>query len=202
MMLQAHDPTAFDDLMVTISRGIAIILLILYVLYLRLSLVTHNAVFVIEEDEDERGISTEAAILWIGPIAASIWLAISLAWITLCTVALVSSLEVSTWNAKQSFIGFILFPFLGNIPDYLSASRVAYLDKLDITILATTGSSMQLLLFNLPVLVILGWMVKQPMTLSLHVFETATVFLGVIVVRYVVVDGKSNYFCGAMCIAL
>ena len=87
-------------------------------------------------------------------------------------------------------------------PDYVSAFRVALLNQLDITILAITGSSMQFLLFNLPVLVILGWIINEPMTLSLQFFETSTVFLGVFIVRYVVVDDKSNYLYDAMCIAL
>ena len=203
MTLQAHNLIAFDNLMLITSHGIAIILLILYVLYLRITLITHNAAYDrFEEDEDDREPFAERAHLWVGPIAASIWLAISLAVITLCTVALISSLQVSTWKAKESFIGFVLFPFLGNVPDYSSALRVAYLDQLDITILATTGSSMQLLLFNLPVLVILGWIINEPMTLSLHLYESATVFLGVFVVRYVIVGGECNYLCGAICIAL
>ena len=192
----------FDDRMLVVSHGIAIILLILYILYLTASLGTHSALLDAEEDEDEGRTSADAADLWLGPIAASIWFALSLASVTLCTVALISSLKVPTWKAKQSFIGFVLFPFLGNIPDYLSASRVALQNQLDITILATTGSSMQLLLFNLPILVILGWIINEPMTLSLPILETVTVVLGVFVVRYVVATGKSNYMCGAMCIAL
>ena len=204
MTLQTHSPIAFDDLMLITSHGIAIILLILYVLYLSVTLITHNAFYdrIEEEDEDERESSAERARLWVGPIAASIWLTISLAVITLCTVALISSLQVSTWKEKQSFIGFVLFPFLGNVPDYSSALRVALLNQLDITILTTTGSSMQLLLFNLPVLVILGWIINEPMILSLNLFETGSVFLGVFIVRYVIVGGRSNYLCGAICIAL
>ena len=202
IMLQAQYSLPFDDLMLIVSHGIAIIFLILYILYLTASLRTHSALLDAEEDEDEGRTSADAAGLWLGPIAASIWFALSLALVALCTVALILSLQVSTWKAKQSFIGFVLFPFLGNIPDYLSASRVALQNKLDITILATTGSSMQLLLFNLPILVILGWIINEPMTLSLPLFETATVFLGVFVVRYVVASGRSNYMCGATCIAL
>ena len=200
MVLEAHDTTEFDDLMVILSHGIAIILLNLYILYIVFSLRTHSDFFVPEEDE--RNTSAAVADLSLGPVAASIWLIVSLTCVTLCTVALVSSIQGSTWKAKKSFLGFVLFPFLGNLTDYLSASMVALKDELDITILVTIRSSMQLLLFTLPVLVILGWMINEPITFNLDLFETVTVFLGVFVVRYVVADGKSNYLCGAMCIAL
>lgn len=204
ILLKTQNSTAFDDL-ILISRMIAVILLILYMLYLTASLRTHRDLldFAEVEDEDGRGTSADAtADLWLGPIAAGIWFTLSLALVSLCTVALISSLQESSWKGKKPFIGFVLFPFLGNFPDYMSAFRVALMDQLDITLLATTGSSMQLLLFNLPVLVILGWIINEPMTLSLQFFETSTVFLGVFVVRYIVEDGRSNYLCGAMCIAL
>ena len=205
MLLKTQDSTTSDRLILIISRIIAVILLILYMLYLTASLKTHSALLDFEEDgdEDERGTSADAAAdLWLGPIAAGIWFTFSLGLVILCTVTLISSLQESSWKGKKPFIGLVLLPFLGNLPDYMSAFEIALQNKLDITILATTGSSMQLLLFNLPVLVILGWIINEPMTLSLQFFETSTVFLGVFVVRYVVVDGKSNYLCGAMCIAL
>ena len=200
---EAHGTTPSNDLMLTISHGIAIVLLILYILYLTFSLRTHSDVLDPEQYEtDSSADSTNAAGLSLGPIAASIWLAVSLTWVTLCTVVVVSSLQVSTWKGKKSFFGFVLFPFLGNLTDYLSACKVALRNNLDMTILVTVGSSMQLLFFTLPALVILGWIIHEPMTLGLHLFETATVFLGVLVVTFVIANGKSNYLCGAMCIAL
>ena len=203
ILLEAHGTTASNHLMLTISHGIAIVLLLLYILYLTFSLRTHSDALVPNQYEtDSSADSINAANLSLGPIAASIWLAVSLTWVTLCTVAVVSSLQVSTWKGKRSFFGFVLFPFLGNLTDYLSACQVALKDNLDITILVTVGSSMQLLFFTLPVLVILGWIIHEPMTLGLQLFETATVFLGVLVVKNVIADGKSNFLCGAVCIAL
>ena len=211
IVLEARGTTASNDLMLTISHGIAIVLLVLYILYLTFSLRTHSYVLAPEQydvlvpeqyETDSAADSTNAASLSLGPIAASILLAVSLTWVTLCTVAVVSSLQVSTWKGKRSFFGFVLFPFLGNLTDYLSACKVALKGNLNITILVTVGSSMQLLLFTLPVLVILGWIIHEPMTLGLHLFETATVFLGVLVVKYVIADGRSSYLWGAMCIAL
>jgi Ca2+:H+ antiporter len=49
-----------------------------------------------------------------------------------------------------------------------------------------------------PFLVILGWVTGQPMTLHFETFETVVFFLSVLVVTYVILDGKSNYLEGAM----
>lgn len=193
---------ATNEVVLFLSRGIAITLLVLYILYLLFSLKTHKPLFSDEPGSDEEDVSAEAANLSLGPIAAIVWLAVSFTCVTLCTVALVSSIRGSTWKVKKPFLAIILFPFLANVTDYLSACTVALKDEMDIVIRVTIGSSLQLLLFTIPILVILGWIINEPMTLRLDLFESATVFLGVFTVSYVVAAGKSNYLSGAMCIAL
>lgn len=202
LVRETSDAAYPDNLMLIISHEIAIILLVLYICYLLFTLKTHNHDFYVDLESDEEDASADTANLSLGPFAAITWLAVSLTCITLCTLALVSSIQGSIWKAHKSFLGFILFPFLGNVTDYLSACVVAWKNNLDITILVTIGSSMQLLLFTLPILVILGWIINEPMTLHLDYFETATVFLGVFVVNGLVQNAKSNYLTGAMCIAL
>ena len=64
------------------------------------------------------------------------------------------------------------------------------------------GSSMQIALFLTPFLVILGWAIGQPMTLHFQGFETIVFFLSVLVVNYLIQDGKSNYLEGAMCLGM
>lgn len=51
------------------------------------------------------------------------------------------------------------------------------------------GSSMQIALLVTPFLVILGWIIGQPMTLHFETFETVVFFLSVLVVTYVIQDG-------------
>lgn len=201
-----YDMTRDPDA-VNMSRGIALMLFFLYTMYLVFMLKTHSALF---EDEDEGeaeegyyDVTPDNAVnISLGLFAAVLWLTISLACVALCTLALVSSIEGSIWETKTAFLGFILFPFLGNVTDYMSACVVSWENKMDITILVTLGSSMQMLLFTLPFLVILGWCINEPMTLQFHTFENVAVFLAVYVVNLIVADGKSNYLEGAMCIAL
>ena len=206
MLIEAHDPIDGDDLTLNISHGIATMLLVFYVLYLFFELRTHSELFDSQGSEEdisaEGDTSADSAGFSLGPRAATIWLAVSLTCVTLCTVPLISSIQGSTWKANNSFLGFILFPFLGNVTDYLSALVVALKGEMDIVILVTIGSGMQLLFFTLPILVILGWILNEPLTLDLDIFVIGTVFLGVFVVSYVVAGGRSNYLSGAMCLAL
>ena len=213
-----------------VSRSIALILLSLYFVYLLFALRTHRDVYEGEEPgfgesiydkldlgEDmpsgyrtndhspARSISDErdaGAHTLLGPKAASAWLVISLIFIARCTLWLISNIQGSIWTKHRVFLEFMLFPFLGNIDDYVDACFVAWDDKMDITIRVTLGSSMQIMLFTLPFQVILEWAIGQDMTFQLHAFETAAIFLGVYIVTSLISNGKSNFLDGATCIAL
>lgn len=71
---------------------------------------------------------------------------------------------------------------------------------MDLAIGVAIGSSMQIALFVTPFLVVLGWIIGQPMTLHFQTFETVVFFLSVLVVNYLIQDGKSNYLEGCMCL--
>lgn len=196
------DGNHLNPVILAMSRGIAIMLLVSYILYLFQRLRSHADIYSNDQESELEISSTDAVNLSLRPIAALLWVAAGLVCVTVCVEAVVSNIQNSTWEAKKVFLSFVLFPFLGNVTDYLSACTVALKNEMDITILNTIGSSMQLLLFTLPVLVILGWIMNEPMTLLLDGFEMATVFLGVYIVNYLVQDGRSNFLTGAMCIAL
>lgn len=191
-----------EDHVLILSHGFAIILFVLYILFLFFKIRTHSTVYESDSETYEEDVSADSANWSLGPIAAIVWLGVSLAFVALCMVSLVSSIPSSMWRANTLFFGFILIPFLGSVPDYLSAVVAALKNQMDITILATVESSTQLLLFTLPILVILGWLINEPLVLSLDYFGIVAVFLGVLVVRSVIRGGRIDYMSGAMCIAL
>lgn len=89
---------------------------------------------------------------------------------------------------------------MGNAAEHVTAVIVAYKGKMDLAINVAIGSSMQIALFVTPFLVILGWIMGQPMTLHFQGFETIIFFISVLIVNYLIQDGKSNYLEGAMCL--
>ena len=175
-----------------LSHGTAIILLILYVLYLLFQLKTHATLFD-EEDENtlngEEDKDNEAEIL--SPWAAAVALVIVTICVAVCAEYLVDSIDsiVATTHVSKTFIGLVLLPIVGNAAEHVTAVVVAWKDKMDLAIGVAIGSSMQIALLVTPFLVILGWIMNQPMTLHFETFETVVFFLSVLITNYLIAVG-------------
>jgi Ca2+:H+ antiporter len=200
----AKSPKGSEDNILVLSHGTAIILLILYILYLYFQLKSHRRLF--DEESESNSIAQdddahhEGHIL--APIPAGVVLLVVTVIVAVCAEYLVDSIDsiVETAHISKTFIGLILIPIVGNAAEHVTAVVVAYKDKMDLAIGVAIGSSMQIALFVTPFMVILGWIIGQPMTLHFQGFETVVFFLSVLVVNYLIQDGKSNYLEGAMCL--
>lgn len=184
-----------------LSRGTSIVLLVLYVLYLVFQLRTHAKIFEAETGNDEYEDEEEPQL---SAISASVVLVVITIAVAVCAEYLVDSIDslVETAHISKTFIGLILLPIVGNAAEHVTAVVVALKDKMDLALGVAIGSSMQIALLVTPFLVILGWIIDQPMTLRFETFETVVFFLSVLVTTYVIQDGKSNYLEGAMLIGL
>ena len=60
------------------------------------------------------------------------------------------------------------------------------------------GSSTQIALFVIPVMVVIGWIIQQPLDLFFGPFPTAVTFLSTNLVFMVVQNGATNWLEGAM----
>ncbi|CAI9757747.1 unnamed protein product [Fraxinus pennsylvanica] len=119
------------------------------------------------------------------------WLAMLTLWISGASDAM---------NMPVAFISVILLPIVGNAAEHTSAIMFAMKDKLDITLGVAIGSSTQISMFVIPFCVIVGWTMGMHMDLNFQLFETATLFITVLVVAFMLQEGKSNYFKGLMLI--
>ncbi len=175
-----------DKNILILSHGTAVILLILYVLYLVFQLKTHAKLFDEEEDEDDNGDKKEPEIL--SPWAAAVALVLVTVVVAVCAEFLVDSIDsiVETAHISKTFIGLILLPIVGNAAEHVTACVVAYKDKMDLAIGVAIGSSMQIALLVTPSLVILGWIIGQNMTLHFETFETVVFFLSVLITNYLI----------------
>lgn len=120
--------------------------------------------------------------------------------VAICAEFLVDSIAglTETAHISKTFVGLILLPIVGNAAEHVTAIVVAVKDKMDLALGVAMGSSLQIALFVTPLMVILGWIMNQPMTLHFETFETVVFFLSVLVVTYVLADGRSNYLEGSM----
>lgn len=115
--------------------------------------------------------------------------------IGLCAEYMVDSIGAITESGAISveFVGLILLPIVGNAAEHATAVTVAIKDKMDLAIGVAVGSSMQVSLFLIPLLVVIGWIMGQDaMNLSFDGFQVAVLFVAVLLVNYLIADGKSH----------
>jgi len=154
-----------------------------------------------DEEEEEEEQETPALTLWfaIGVLVASTVL------VALCAECLVDSIDhlVTSAGISRVFVGLILLPIVGNAAEHATAVTVATKDKMDLTIGVAVGSSMQIALLVIPLMVILGWILKvEGMDLYFDGFQVMILFISVLLVNYLIADGKSNYLEGILLMAL
>jgi Ca2+:H+ antiporter len=168
-------PADKEDNILILSHGTAIILLVLYIIYLFFQLKSHASLFDVELAQE----SNEEEEHILGPWAAGIALLVVTILVAVCAESLVGSIDsiVETAHISKTFIGLILLPIVGNAAEHVTAVVVAWKDKMDLAMGVTVGSSMQIALFVTPFLVILGWIMDKPMTLHFETFETVVFFL-------------------------
>lgn len=71
-------------------------------------------------------------------------------------------------------------------------------NKMNLCIGIAISSSLQIGLLVSPVLVLTGWFIDVPMTFFFEIFETVVLFASVMIVNYLIADGKSNWLEGAL----
>lgn len=184
-----------------LSRGAAIILLIVYCLYFYFQLRFHANFLDIEQGE---GTNTEESPEGqvLGPVAAGVAVLLVVFLMTICAESFIESINAvaGTQTISKLFIGFILIPIVGSAADPATAVMIAYNNKIDLAINIAVRRCVQIALFVTPFMVILGWIIGLAMTLHFQGFETVVFFLSVLVVNYLVQEGKSKHLASAMCI--
>ena len=178
----------------SLSRFTSIVLLLVYFAFLYFQLRTHRDLFESaddDEEEEEKEMELSHAIFWLAVVTGLV---------SVFSEFLVGTIEGASkqWDIPQTAIGAILLPIVGNAVEHYSAVSAAYKNKMDLCLGVAIGSSTQIAMFGVPVMVIIAWMVGQPLSLYFRVFETATVFSSVIIVSFLTSDGQSNWMHGLM----
>ncbi|KAF2605995.1 hypothetical protein F2Q68_00044507 [Brassica cretica] len=186
-----------------LSRFSSCIMLVAYAAYLFFQLKTQPSPYtpLTEDMNQSEETSDDDEDPEISKWEAIIWLSILTAWVSLLSGYLVDAIEGASvsWKIPISFISVILLPIVGNAAEHAGAIMFAMKDKLDLSLGVAIGSSIQISLFAVPFCVI-GWMMGAQMDLNFQLFETATLFITVIVVAFCIQEGTSNYFKGLMLI--
>ncbi|OAD67957.1 hypothetical protein PHYBLDRAFT_89450, partial [Phycomyces blakesleeanus NRRL 1555(-)] len=197
-------PLDLSRVILNISRATAIILLIIYFSYLyfqvSLSLKIHATPKEIRHSQESlmKKIKKHLRCLHGWLFYCNLFLITVL--VSISAEFLVSAIEsvVEQWHISQTFVGLVLLPIVGNAAEHVSAVTVAIKNKMDLALSIAVGSSMQIALFVTPLMVLLGWILDVDMSLFFNIYETAVLFIAVIMVSYLIMDGKSNWLEGMM----
>ncbi|KAF3772721.1 Vacuolar cation/proton exchanger 5 [Nymphaea thermarum] len=201
-----HTEVHFGKSELALSRFSSCIMLLAYASYLLFQLKSHPSLYTPIDEEIENSVEVSIAedeeVPEISLWAAICWLAILTVWISILSGYLVDAIQGASesLNMPVAFISVILLPIVGNAAEHASAIMFAMKDKLDISLGVAIGSSTQISMFVIPFCVVVGWMMEKPMDLNFQLFETATLFITVLVVTFMLQEGTSNYFKGLMLI--
>ena len=189
----------------TLSHITAIVLFMLFISYLFFRFRTHKEIFsstlygggttsqINHIIGDDLGLLSNSWILRLIFISAS-----------LCAIAcghyIVHNIDVSIERMRitKSFAGIVLLPLTGSMAKSVAVVTTCRTRRMDLAIRVVMSNVLDTLLFVIPLLVLLGWIVNQPMELEFGRFEAIIFLLAMIIMTYILQRGKATYFEGAM----
>lgn len=178
------------DVELTISRIGSVLMVLMYVQLLVFQLKSHLHLF--EGDCD--------AVALIPFHWALIGLVLITGVVTILSEWLVGSIDgfCVEFNLGKKFVGVILLPVVGNAVEHISAVSVAMKNKMDLALGVALGSSVQIALFVLPMIVLIGWMTDKPMSLKFPQHEVYLYLLAVIIVSLCLTNQRTNWLEGSL----
>jgi Ca2+:H+ antiporter len=184
-----------------LSDALAVILLIVYILGIMFTFITHKHLFTPPETSQE--IHESSGTHW-SKKKSFLLLAASMAGVVVVSETLVASVERTgeVLGFGQLFVGAIIVGIVGNAAEHSSAILLARKGKIELSIGIAAGSGSQIALFVVPILVFAGIAMGQPFTLVFTLLELAILFLAAIILNLIVHDGRSNWFEGVMLTAV
>jgi len=118
---------------------------------------------------------------------------------------MVSAIDALSKDISEEFIGLILLPIVGNAAEHATAVTVAIKDKMDLAIGVAIGSSLQIALLVLPLMVMFSWWGvgagvgnEGSLTLAFDGFQVSVLFIAIVLVNYLIQDGKSHWLEGIL----
>jgi Ca2+:H+ antiporter len=118
---------------------------------------------------------------------------------------LVGSIEEASSGIGLSpfFVSLIIVAIVGNAAEHWVAVYFAARDKVDLSVAIAIGSSAQIALFVMPVLVLLSFVLGPfPLALEFSGLEIGSILLAVLIAAHVTQEGESTWFEGLQLLAV
>ena len=184
----------------TLSLGVAIIMIVLYILSLIFSYKVIGGPVVSEAAEVEMQSTHQGWSLQLGIVV----LVLSTVGVAYLSEVLVGAVEpvVATFGISEFFIGLIFIPIIGNVAEHMVAVQMALKNKMTLSVEIAIASSLQIALFVAPLLVFISLIIGNPLTLVFNQLELIALIAGVLIAALASADGESNWLEGAELLAI
>jgi Ca2+:H+ antiporter len=189
----APNPGALEE---RLSLGVAAVLILVYGANLVYTLITHRDVFAADEHS--------AQAEW--PLWRGLAVLVGATAVTAVEAELISgALEATAGQIGLSafFLGVIVLAVIGNASEYVAAVYFARQNRMDLVMITTVGSTLQVALLLAPVLVIVSYFMGRPMNL---VFDNPLELIAIGSVAFIVnaisQDGETTWFEGVLLLAV
>jgi Ca2+:H+ antiporter len=188
-----------------LSREIAVVLGLVYVLSLVFSLRTHRHLYAGDAAERHGGPGPGDHAGKGGTGRPVLMLLVSSVFVGILAELLVGALEPTAraMGLTDLFVGVIVVAIVGNAAEHSSAIFAAMRNDMDLALNIAIGSSLQIALFVTPLLLAISYFVgPAPIDLHFTLFEVAGVALAVGAMTLVALDGESHWMEGVMLLAV
>jgi len=186
-VLTSKNPS--DATVETLSIAVSVIMAVSYLASLLFSLHTHKHLYTVDTTECVAKWSVKKSVLVL--LTSTVTVAVM-------SEILVGSIEplAESLGWTEMFIGMIFIAIIGNAAEHVSAITIAVKDRMDLALQIAIGSTTQIAMFVVPVLVFTSYFFENPMNLIFTTFELAAIISAVLMVKSIIEDGKSNWFEG------
>ncbi|MBP1736174.1 MAG: cax [Oscillospiraceae bacterium] len=180
-----------------LSVVVAVIMFVIYLLSLVFSFYSHKDLYATETGEEE-----ETASHW--SLKKSIFILVAATvLIGIESELFVGSVEsmTETLGLSEFFVGIILVPIIGNAAEHSTAVMMALKNKMNVAVEIALGSSLQIILFVTPILILLS-LLFSPMSIVFNTFELVALIFSVLIANRIASDGESNWLEGVQLVAV
>ncbi|WP_338088303.1 calcium/proton exchanger [Neobacillus citreus] len=187
-----------DTKKLSLSVGISVILILLYLAALFFKLVTHRGVYQSDneaqhhDEEPEWGKGRAILVLLLATLA-----------VAYISENLVHTFEfvAESFGWSELFIGIIIVAIVGNAAEHASAVLMAFKNKMDVAVEIAIGSTLQVAMFVAPVLVLISLLYEKSMPLLFSWQELIAMVSAVLLMVVISNDGETNWFEGLTLLA-
>jgi len=184
-----------------LSNAIAVTLLVVYFSSLIFSFVTHRDLI---SKIRNTGVLEKESFGW-SMTTAIFFLFLAALLIAIMSEILVRHVEhaATTLGISNAFIGIVIIGIVGNAGEHSASVIMAAKNKLDITMNIAMGSSTQIALFIVPVLVLLSTLLPtDSMNLIFSPGQIILILLSIFTVSHTVSIGESTWYKGIQLLAV